>query len=279
MASTQPSVIRGGLLLDGGRYNGEAADILVDGDEIKEIGPPGLAVSEDAAEVDADDTLIIPGLVNAHTHGDVSLAKGLGDRWSLEMLLNAAPLARHPDGTEGKYLAAKLAAVEMVLSGCTACYDLFSEFQMTAHIQALKPPHGPVYFHHRVRGRSGAQMISIGVGGVDERALQSVGHPAVDDVVALMRFIFVSVAPPPFIKRPGVREYVAKCPRAGEVLRFEVFFLEGREIPPISVLVAEGGDIGIGAHSGAGQKQNPLAICQKFRALVDNFFMLLHPIP
>ena len=115
-------------MLDGDRYNGEAADILVDGDEIKEIGPPGLAVSEDAAVVDAADTLIIPGLVNAHTHGDVSLSKGLGDRWSLEMLLNAAPLARHPDGTEGKYLAAKLAAVEMVLSGCTACYDLFSEF-------------------------------------------------------------------------------------------------------------------------------------------------------
>ncbi len=128
MASTQPSVIRGGLLLDGDRSNGEAADILVDGDTIEEIGPPGLAAPEDAAVVDAADTLIIPGLVNAHTHGDVSLAKGLGDRWSLELLLNAAPLARHPDGTEGKYLAAKLAAVEMVLSGCTACYDLFSEF-------------------------------------------------------------------------------------------------------------------------------------------------------
>ena len=33
----------------------------------------------------------IPGLVNAHTHGHGNLGKGMGDRWTLELLLTAAP--------------------------------------------------------------------------------------------------------------------------------------------------------------------------------------------
>jgi guanine deaminase len=108
--------------------DGEAADILVAGDAIKEIGLPGLAAPEGAEAIDAADMMLMPGLVNAHTHGDASLAKGLGDRLSLELLLNASPLTSERFRLEDKYLAAKLAAVEMVLSGCTACYDLFSEF-------------------------------------------------------------------------------------------------------------------------------------------------------
>jgi 5-methylthioadenosine/S-adenosylhomocysteine deaminase len=123
VSSTHFTVIRGGRLLDG-----EAADILIEGDAIKEIGLPGLAAPEGAETIDAADMMLMPGLVNAHTHGDASLAKGLGDRLSLELLLNATPLTSERFRLEDKYLAAKLAAVEMVLSGCTACYDLFSEF-------------------------------------------------------------------------------------------------------------------------------------------------------
>ncbi len=123
MALAPFTVIRGGRLLDG-----KTADILVEGDSIKEIGLPGLAAPEAAQAIDAADMMLIPGLVNAHTHGDASLAKGLGDRLSLELLLNASPLTSERFRLEDKYLAAKLAAVEMVLSGCTACYDLFSEF-------------------------------------------------------------------------------------------------------------------------------------------------------
>ena len=83
----------------------------------------------DAVEVSAADRLIIPGLVNAHTHSDASFAKGLGDRWSLELLLNASPLTSDQFRLKDKYLAAKSAA-EMALGGITACYDLFSEFPL-----------------------------------------------------------------------------------------------------------------------------------------------------
>ena len=124
------SVIRGGRLLDSADLDGATGDILIEADTIREVGPLGLPAPEGAVVIDATDYLLMPGLVNAHTHGDVSMAKGMGDRLSLELLLNASPLTSQGFRLEDKYLAAKLAATEMVLSGCTACYDLFSEFPM-----------------------------------------------------------------------------------------------------------------------------------------------------
>ena len=121
-------VVRGGCVLDGDGWNGEHADILIEGDTIRAIGSPGMAAPADAAQVDATDRIILPGLVNAHTHGDATLSKGLGDRWTLELLLNAAPMRRQGVQLRDKALAARLAAAEMVRNGITACYDLFSEF-------------------------------------------------------------------------------------------------------------------------------------------------------
>ena len=103
-------VIRGARLLDGASHLGDHADILIEGDLIREIGPPGLAAPYDARAIDASDRLILPGLVNAHTHGDATLAKGLGDQWTLELLLNAQPMRRDGVRLEDKHLAAKLAA-------------------------------------------------------------------------------------------------------------------------------------------------------------------------
>ena len=122
------TVLRGGRLLDPRRPEARPADLLIAGEVIREIGPPGLSAPPGARVIDAAGTLLLPGLVNAHTHGDVSMAKGLGDRMTLELLLNAGPLTSEQFRLEDKYLAAQLAAVEMLLHGCTACYDLYGEF-------------------------------------------------------------------------------------------------------------------------------------------------------
>lgn len=121
-------IIRGGLALDPVKRTAVSADILVEGDSIREIGAPGMAAPADAAVVDATDKLVMPGFVNAHTHGQGSLGKGLGDKWSLELLLNAAPWATSGLTLEDKYTAALLNAAEMVLKGCTSAYDMFFEF-------------------------------------------------------------------------------------------------------------------------------------------------------
>jgi guanine deaminase len=57
-------------------------------------------------------------------HGHGNLAKGMGDRWTLELLLTAGPWLSGGRSLEDRHLSAKLGAVEMVLKGCTAAYDL-----------------------------------------------------------------------------------------------------------------------------------------------------------
>lgn len=130
MTATLPDrqIIRGGLLVDIQQRQTGPADILIAGDRVAEIGPPGLAAPADAVVVDAGDRLIMPGLVNAHTHGHGSLGKGLGDRWSLELLLNASPWVGGGYTLEDKQTAALLNATELVMKGCTAAYDMYFEF-------------------------------------------------------------------------------------------------------------------------------------------------------
>ena len=121
-------LIRGGRLLDATSHEAKPTDILIEGNTILELGPPGLAAPEGARVIDAADRMLIPGLVNAHTHGHGSLAKGTNDRWSLELLLNSAPWTSGHRTLEDKRVAAMLNAADLVRKGCTACYDLYFEF-------------------------------------------------------------------------------------------------------------------------------------------------------
>lgn len=116
------TVIRGGRLLDG------TADILIKDDVIAEVGKPGMPAPPDARVIDARRRLLHPGLVNAHMHGHGNLGKGMGDRWTLELLLTAGPWINGNRSTEDKYLTTLIGAAEMVMKGCTACYDLTVEF-------------------------------------------------------------------------------------------------------------------------------------------------------
>lgn len=118
------TVIRGARLLDIDAHEAPHADILIAGDEIAEIGAPGLSAPDDAEVVDGAGLMMMPGLVNAHTHGHGSLAKGVGDLWTLELLLNAAPWIMGGKTLDHVVLATRLNAAEMIKSGCTTAYDL-----------------------------------------------------------------------------------------------------------------------------------------------------------
>jgi guanine deaminase len=117
-------LIRGGLVLAGSGAEVEAADVLVEDDRIRAVGPR-LAAPADTRVLDASDRLVLPGLVNAHTHAHNALLKGLADRWTLEDLLTYGPALNSNRTAEDQYLAAALNAVEMLRTGCTAAYDLF----------------------------------------------------------------------------------------------------------------------------------------------------------
>ena len=124
------TILRGGRVLDIAAGTAEPADLLIEDDTIREIGPPGCSMPEGAVEISAARRLLHPGLVNAHTHGHGNLAKGMGDRWTLELLLTAAPWITGNRSLDDRYLSTQLGAVEMVMKGCTACYDLSFEWPL-----------------------------------------------------------------------------------------------------------------------------------------------------
>ena len=93
MSASDTLVIRGGRLIEG------AADVLIRGDTIAEVGSPGMAAPADAKTMDAKGRLLHPGLVNAHMHGHGNLGKGMGDRWTLELLLTAGPWITVPSAS------------------------------------------------------------------------------------------------------------------------------------------------------------------------------------
>jgi cytosine/adenosine deaminase-related metal-dependent hydrolase len=121
-------LITGALVVDPAAGHAERRDLLVRGGRITQISAPGALPADGVAVHDATDRLILPGLVNAHTHGHANLMKGVADRWTLEASLTNGPWlggARDPDTM---YLSTLLGAVDMVSKGCTACFDLVYEF-------------------------------------------------------------------------------------------------------------------------------------------------------
>lgn len=125
----QPSSILlcDGLVLDVDHATATRGDILVVGERIADVRNASIPVGPETTRIDCAQRLIIPGLVNAHTHGHGSLGKGLGDLWTLELLLNAAPWASGGLEDEDRRIAAALNAAEMIAKGVTAAYDMFTQ--------------------------------------------------------------------------------------------------------------------------------------------------------
>jgi cytosine/adenosine deaminase-related metal-dependent hydrolase len=121
-------LITGGLVVDPASERAEHRDLLVEGGKIARIGAPGTIAAPDAAVHDATDRLVLPGLVNAHTHGHANLMKGVADRWTLEASLTNGPWLGGARDPETIYLSTLLGALDMVSKGATACFDLVYEF-------------------------------------------------------------------------------------------------------------------------------------------------------
>ncbi|MFU8863865.1 MAG: amidohydrolase family protein [Rhodobacterales bacterium] len=119
------TLIRGGLVLvENARF--EAASLLVKDGLIAAIidgdGP------DDVPVIDATDRIIIPGLVNGHTHSHGALGRGgVADDATLETFLAGASALNGQRSTDDLRLSAQLSAAEMIRKGCTACFDLSGE--------------------------------------------------------------------------------------------------------------------------------------------------------
>jgi 5-methylthioadenosine/S-adenosylhomocysteine deaminase len=124
-------VICGGRVLRADLKTCDPADLLIEDGSIRAIEPPGRFGLENVERVDAIDRLLVPGLVNGHTHGHGGLGKGaVPDRVPLEVFLSASGAINGNRTVEDKRLSATLTAVELVRKGCTAAYDLFVEYPL-----------------------------------------------------------------------------------------------------------------------------------------------------
>ena len=121
---TSSVVLRGGRVLAAAGNELTRADVLVQHDRIVAVGP-AVAAPPDARVVDARGRLVLPGLVNAHTHGASHLARGRAGSWTLEDLLVHSPANYAFRSPDDEYLSTALGAIEMLKTGCTAAYDLY----------------------------------------------------------------------------------------------------------------------------------------------------------
>jgi 5-methylthioadenosine/S-adenosylhomocysteine deaminase len=117
-------LITGGEILAGPGRRPERADVLLKGGRIERVGAD-LSVAASTRRLDAEDMIVIPGLINAHTHGHNNLARGLAARWTLEQLISFGPAIQANRTAEDHYLSAALGAIEMLKTGVTAAYDLY----------------------------------------------------------------------------------------------------------------------------------------------------------
>jgi 5-methylthioadenosine/S-adenosylhomocysteine deaminase len=102
--------------------------VALSGAEIVAVGPPvELHQRYAAAQVlDYPQGLILPGLINAHTHAAMALFRGLADDLPLEEWLNnyIFPAESRLNG-DFVYWGTKLAVAEMLLSGTTTFTDMY----------------------------------------------------------------------------------------------------------------------------------------------------------
>ncbi len=100
-------------------------DVCVEGDAIAAVGevPEGFRAE---TVVEGKDRLLLPGLVNAHTHTYMTMFRGCGDDLPFAEWLNGRidPLEAQMT-PEDCYWATLLGDLEMILNGTTASIDMF----------------------------------------------------------------------------------------------------------------------------------------------------------
>jgi len=103
----------------------QQVDLLREGGTIAAIGPR-LDMPPGVQHVDASRHLIVPGLINAHTHSNQALERGLSDNLPLDswMVLASYGGAGARLDAEDLYIAAAFGAIEMLRGGCTSVIDM-----------------------------------------------------------------------------------------------------------------------------------------------------------
>src|SRR5882672_4705283 len=123
-------VVGGTVITENARHSVVAPGaIAIDGTDIVEIGAPdAIAAKYRAAEtIEARDQIVLPGLINTHTHAPMVMYRGLADDLALMDWLQKYifPAEAKTVSPELVRVGTRLAAVEMIESGTTAFVDMY----------------------------------------------------------------------------------------------------------------------------------------------------------
>ena len=118
--SERPLAVEGAIDLDG-----EPVGLVAEGGTIVELGP-GVEAPAGALVLDGSDRLLIPPLVNGHTHGAMTLFRGRGGglplmRWLEEVIW---PVEKRLE-PEDVYWGTRLACLEMARNGVSTFWDMY----------------------------------------------------------------------------------------------------------------------------------------------------------
>jgi guanine deaminase len=99
----------------------ETCDVLIEGDRIAAVGED-LPVSAETV-IDATGKVVMPGLINAHTHSSQILDRGLADNAPLDLWLLHAAAGGLQLNEDDLYTLASWSVLVQLKTGCTACLD------------------------------------------------------------------------------------------------------------------------------------------------------------
>ncbi|MFS3127931.1 amidohydrolase family protein [Nocardioides sp. Bht2] len=124
-------IVRNGRLLDT-ELGGEIGDVVIVDGTITDVGPgagdrflAGAVAGPGVEEVDVAGDIVVPGLINSHTHSNQTIEKGLCDALPLDawMVLASYGGAGARLSPRDLYVSAMVGGLEMIRSGATAVLD------------------------------------------------------------------------------------------------------------------------------------------------------------
>ncbi|MBL8102108.1 MAG: amidohydrolase family protein [Anaerolineales bacterium] len=117
------------LTMDGKLNQYDPGAVVVKGDSIIAVGPEAEITKEYSADevIDCGGKVLMPGLVNAHTHVPMTLLRGLADDLRLDVWLMGymLPVEREFVSPEFVRLGTLLACAEQIRSGVTTFNDMY----------------------------------------------------------------------------------------------------------------------------------------------------------
>jgi 5-methylthioadenosine/S-adenosylhomocysteine deaminase len=125
------TVIAGGTILTLDEQDTKIVDgaLAIDGDTIVQTGSSAAIKNQFVGRtvIDAENCLVMPGLVNCHTHAAMTCFRGIADDLELMIWLNnyIFPLEARHVNREMVYWGSLLAIAEMIKSGTTTFCDMY----------------------------------------------------------------------------------------------------------------------------------------------------------